>query len=208
MSLCGSSAMPSCLPPTCSCQYSNRVLSIALRWGNNMHESFASAAFENTVTIRLTSLVQNNQTTARNTISIDMNIRPKNLMKSVSLLSTILCVTGAITLLTACASARNDGSNSRSAPLVQVLEAAKNNDMESFFSSYSERVGNRGSARDFQESQGNLKSWFGDYVLSDFQFRFEGTESKGVLIIIFQGKEEDMKWPVLKEGTEWKLDRH
>jgi hypothetical protein len=119
------------------------------------------------------------------------------------------CAFGASLLLTSCATSRMHETNPPSAPFIQMLETAKNDDMEGFFNCFSERdtFGHNSNPNDFKEAQTNLRSMYGDLDPSEFEFQFEGKDSHGVLVIIFKG-EENLRIRVVKEGTEWKLDEH
>jgi len=119
------------------------------------------------------------------------------------------CAFGTSLLLTSCATPGTHGTNAPSAPFLQMLEAAKNNDMDGFFDCFSESVmlGHRRNPNDFREAQGNLKRMFGNLDPAEFEFRYEGEDTRGVLVIIFKG-EENLRIRVVKEGTEWKLDEY
>ena len=96
-----------------------------------------------------------------------------------------------------------------SAPVVAILEAAKNSDTRMFKEAYSKRIQQEGQQSDWsknlEEAKATMKQKFGDYQLSDFGFTFEGDELKGKLGIAFKGRQQ-FTLAIVKEDGVWKLD--
>jgi hypothetical protein len=123
----------------------------------------------------------------------------------------ILCFVVFATLLSlSTPAARHVKPPPEAAPVIAILKAVKESDVQAFRSAYSWRIREDKEQGDWdknlREAQGNLKKMYGDYKLDDFTFAFEGDEEMGKVSFTHKnGKRLDLD--VVKEGKEWKVDK-
>jgi len=98
-------------------------------------------------------------------------------------------------------------------PIVRLLKAVKNSDVEALKTVWSEhlisQVNPSGADELWKKILDSYKQVFekefGEYEITDFKFEFKGDVEKGKVVIIFRDeKEPDLL--VVKEGNEWKVN--
>lgn len=99
------------------------------------------------------------------------------------------------------------------APMIALLQAAKDANVAAFRDAYSKRIREDKEQGDWgknlREAQKNLNKYFGDYQLREFNFEYIGNGEKGVVTLFHKGKETEKRGislAVTKEGVDWKLD--
>jgi broad-specificity NMP kinase len=96
-------------------------------------------------------------------------------------------------------------------PIIDWLNAMKNSDLELFKSVYSQRmqarIEDRGWEETFAKVQEACKTEFGDFILTDFEFLFEGDDRAGKLKTTY--KDESLPpLDIIKQNNEWKINEY
>ncbi|MBU1086546.1 MAG: ankyrin repeat domain-containing protein [Candidatus Omnitrophica bacterium] len=96
-------------------------------------------------------------------------------------------------------------------PIYNLLKAVKISDIKLFKTVFSPRVRLRLAAQDWQNALENYKktlpgNW-GDFMLNDFSFVFNGKDDQGKVTINYKGKAQGALL-VFKQGAKWKLDEN
>ena len=138
-------------------------------------------------------------------------VRPLNDAHMFMKISRLLILTalGLFTMIFTSCSRSDRLQTEASAPMIAVLEAAKNSDVTMFKAAYSKRIQHEEQHSDWsknlQEAQANMKKKYGDYQLSDFSYSFVGNDLNGKVTLSFKGKKQ-FELPVVKEDGAWRLD--
>jgi len=99
-------------------------------------------------------------------------------------------------------------------PVIAWLESSKTSDLDLFKTVWSSRMieiripPENNDERWKELLEGYKQSWseeFGEYVISDFVFTYEGDDSEGEVVIEFKGKKYG-GLSVIKEDDEWKVN--
>jgi hypothetical protein len=96
------------------------------------------------------------------------------------------------------------------APVIAVLKAVKESDVNAFRNAYSRRIREDKEQGDWgknlKEARDNLKKMYGDYRIADFTFKYDGDTERGKVSFAYKhGKQLDLD--VIKEEHAWKVDK-
>ena len=94
-------------------------------------------------------------------------------------------------------------------PVMALLKAAKEGDLELLKSAFSETMQKESEKTGWdtvmKQYQQGLEAAFGDYRLEDFTFDYKGSEEKGAVLVVHQGKTLPAM-SVIRENAAWKLN--
>ena len=94
-------------------------------------------------------------------------------------------------------------------PVIQLLEAVKEQDEEKLKSAFSERMQERLKKEEWskvlERYRDGFNTSFGNFRIEDFSFDFSGDDKNGSVIVSYNGKPLP-NMSVLKESDGWKLN--
>jgi len=106
-----------------------------------------------------------------------------------------------------------DAKDPRARPLVYILIASHDSDLDLFKFAFSTRIREKVGAKEWPRGlavyQRQLKSQLGDYTLGDLaklKFHFEGNETEGRIAVVDKKGNSDAKLRVLKVDGVWKIN--
>jgi hypothetical protein len=106
---------------------------------------------------------------------------------------------------------RSDETPLQAKPIIDWLNAIKTSDLELFKSVYSQRMQARIEDRGWEETFGKVqeacREEFGDFVLTDFEFLFEGDDRAGKLRITYKDKSLP-PLDIINQNNEWKINEY
>lgn len=96
------------------------------------------------------------------------------------------------------------------APVIAVLKAVKESDVNAFKNAYSRRIredkGQGDWEKNLKEAKQNLRTMYGDYRIADFTFTYDGDTDIGKVSFTYKhGKQLDLD--VIREVGGWKVDK-